>query len=402
MKKIIGSLCASFTPLGALIAISCGNSTSSISKEDFSKYEVSDDFVNVSNAHRQKIIEKINANNFNYKNAIPELSKDNKRLFSIGMDSDGYFLYFEKKNVDDVPKGFAPEEQKDVTIKRPITYSFIVVKADQVFKKFNKVSGTQVTHKDSIDFTLHATNSIYTSFEKIKPYAFEFKNIDWESLKGIVFDGEIVNHSDGDTFTVRVEKIDQSNTNYKVGQEVKIRINGIDTPEKQVGGRTADDFERSYAELSSRFGRETFKTGQKVKVFYTGIDAFGRTVGDIFFGDKFQYLYSLEITRAGLTLPAYDGTLISLVDNIPNKKNIEHYFSWQAALAMKQAIEMKNGFYKTFETPFEVERIYRMKSNTKWRIFFKDSDENIFTINDSEYAKSKDFKIEEMSYNNIN
>ena len=229
-------------------------------------------------------------------------------------------------------------------------------------------------------FVLHSLNSVYNSFENNKTNAFEFKNIDWNKLKAKYFDAEIVEWSDGDTPIVKVTAIDPSNTTVKVGEKTKIRISGIDTPEKFVGGNKSKDFEHNYAKLSSKFAEEAVPKGSKVRVYADQKDAFGRWMGDVFFGENYKYLYSVEITRSGLTLP-YFSDVSQALNFAKNPLYWEHYALLQLANAFEFAITNKKGFFKTFALPYWIQsNIYRMKPNGKWTLLDKKSERNLFNI----------------------
>ena len=105
--------------------------------------------------------------------------------------------------------------------------------------------------------------------------------------------GKVVSIADGDTITIlTAEK-----------KQVKIRLNGIDAPERgQPFGRNAKQF------ISDKIG------GQMVRVVTHGEDRYGRTIGNVYsivydpnvftpYGDEYHLkprLVNLELVRAGL------------------------------------------------------------------------------------------------------
>ncbi|SPP64734.1 thermonuclease family protein [Nitrospira lenta] len=90
------------------------------------------------------------------------------------------------------------------------------------------------------------------------------------------FAGRVVGVIDGDTIDVLHD-----------GQTERIRLNGIDTPEKgQDYGRRAKQF------------AEDFLAKQEVRVLAHGADKYGRTIGDVFLSDGTHL--NKELVKAGL------------------------------------------------------------------------------------------------------
>jgi micrococcal nuclease len=91
------------------------------------------------------------------------------------------------------------------------------------------------------------------------------------------FSGRVVAVADGDTITVRTD--DQ--------RTVKVRLNGIDCPEKgQAFGKHAKEFTSRHA------------FGKRVTIKEHGGDRYGRVIGDVVLGDG--RLLNAELIRAGL------------------------------------------------------------------------------------------------------
>ncbi|MFL0973736.1 hypothetical protein ACJOMP_03830, partial [Mycoplasmopsis synoviae] len=107
-------------------------------------------------------------------------------------------------------------------------------------------------------------------------------------------------------------------------------------------------FEYDFTYMSTNFGKAALVDPNKtVRVSFTeGLDAFGRMVGDIFFGDDFQYSYSVEITRAGYTLPYGDDGWKAQLNN-PNSYSSLVY--QKISDAMYQAQSEKVGYYHYFK-----------------------------------------------------
>jgi len=88
--------------------------------------------------------------------------------------------------------------------------------------------------------------------------------------------GKVVGVLDGDTIDVQ-----------HGGTRDRIRLNGIDTPEK------GQDFGRRAKEFS-----DDLVSGRDVRVETAGIDKYGRTIGDVFLSDGTHL--NKELVRAGL------------------------------------------------------------------------------------------------------
>ncbi|WP_025755623.1 thermonuclease family protein [Mycoplasmopsis cricetuli] len=208
-------------------------------------------------------------------------------------------------------------------------------------------------------------------------------DINWESeeikKQDNYFDAEIVKYSDGDTLTV-IAKTDLPKYNVKKGELHKIRLSGIDTPEKAIQKTKAAPIEYAFAELPSKFMEdlfnlplnETLKLKDKVRIgFITGKDTYERITADVFFGENYQYSYNLEVVSAGLTLPLDDKTEWQFKIKSPN-----NYYSLVYPKMFKnfnEAIEQNRGFFHYFKSPIDVAfNVYLIKPNTSWSIFWKE------------------------------
>lgn len=196
--------------------------------------------------------------------------------------------------------------------------------------------------------------------------------IDWESVKGHWVEAKIAYWADGDTpkFIITQEpNLLKNNDSYmeyfKNKTTLSLRIQGIDTPEKNVGRNfVSKPFEHQYAELSTDFGVNNIPTGTPIRIFLNGRDTFGREVGDFFFGDNFQYSYAVSITNAGLTLPLVNESAFTFYKN---PENVDHYTLIPIANAFNTAIAKRRGFFINFHTPFSVSStIYLAKQNNQW------------------------------------
>ncbi|MFV8434779.1 hypothetical protein ACNQ17_00535 [Mycoplasma sp. Sp48II] len=236
------------------------------------------------------------------------------------------------------------------------------------------------------------------------PKIFQNVNINWNKFPvDNYFDGKIVSIADGDTFSVQLfnEKDTIEGTFYPGGpvfekaegqdkpkrnryHEPKIRLGGIDTPEKAVDKTMSPPFEYAFALMPTNFATklwsmtdpETGKPfGANIRVAFLSFDAYERVVADVFFGKDYKYSYNCEIVRAGLTLP-YSNTFRN--ENgvgIHNVKNsYEDLVLEQVAIAMHQAQDAHRGFFHYFENTNQIsDFIYMAKKNTEGKKF-----ENIY------------------------
>ncbi|VEU75479.1 Uncharacterised protein [Mycoplasmopsis maculosa] len=198
---------------------------------------------------------------------------------------------------------------------------------------------------------------------------------------------KVVGGADGDT--VYLEALEDNNERgIRTGDKNKIRLSGIDTPEKYVGLTRASDKEYKYALMSSEFASKTLKNNKIVYAYITEKDSFGRWVGDVFYSetnDKPEKIedvdrsYSVQITRAGLTLP-YD------INPIPNMdlQKIEGTLQWYVwrllGVALLNANYYNDGFFAEYSTPYDVSKnVYEIKKfGTAFESFTKKVDINVF------------------------
>lgn len=254
-------------------------------------------------------------------------------------------------------------------------------------------SGQKVVTIENTDFTVEISrDKSFNSIAELEQTALgqeKFKpvNINWESetFKPLIMKGTIVAISDGDTATIRLTEIPEKfQEQYSVGSEYRVRIAAIDTPEKAIGSGgnsiKSKPFEYTFAEWSTKFAEENLM-GQEVIFWSNGEeDAYKRLVGDFFINKKsepngnYQYSYSAEIVRAGLTLPYDINTIlfksIYQSDKTSYKTNIYPII----AEAAEEAYINQNGFYKLVESPFGIQKtIYKNKENSGWELFFRRS-----------------------------
>ncbi|WP_027334887.1 thermonuclease family protein [Mycoplasmopsis felifaucium] len=179
-------------------------------------------------------------------------------------------------------------------------------------------------------------------------------NLNVEKVAPYMFKAVVVSGADGDTVTVRALEANEKN-GIAEGIQNKIRIAGIDTPEKAVGGKIASKQEQHFSTQSSDFASKTLFNGKEVYVFLTlggKSDTFGRFTGDIFYSNEKNQLssiadvnrsYSVEIIKAGLTLPLDQGG-----QNLPNmvySNTAAHWTYYLMGLALKYAKDNKIGFF---------------------------------------------------------
>lgn len=214
-------------------------------------------------------------------------------------------------------------------------------------------------------------DNIIIDESKFKP-----TNVDWfaEDHPKNFFKGKIVEYADGDTMSVRLTEDKPyvfGSVNIQPGEVVKIRLKGIDTPEKAVGKKESNPGEHVFAEMSSQFAINLFNKPQYKDVlvgYADSVEGFGRVVADIFFGKDFKYSYSAEITRAGYTLPFGETGWKSAYNSPYTIENEVYPF---IAEAMMEAVKNKDGFYHYFISPLNMQKnVYKIKTNSKWNIFY--------------------------------
>ncbi|MGV2392865.1 UNVERIFIED_CONTAM: hypothetical protein O8I53_07735 [Campylobacter lari] len=79
---------------------------------------------------------------------------------------------------------------------------------------------------------------------------------------------QIIDGADGDTVKVKILEVPSTFTKYpnlKINsEEYKVRLAGIDTPEKNVGGTDSTPYEHKFAEMSSAFAASKLANGKIV------------------------------------------------------------------------------------------------------------------------------------------
>lgn len=227
---------------------------------------------------------------------------------------------------------------------------------------------------------------------------------DNKKVKLSVFKARVVGHSDGDTITVQALE-DKAKIKIVKNTNYKLRLSGIDTPEKNVSGTDAVDPELYWAKKASQFAKDELKTNKIVYVYFDGKDTYNRVTADVFYNktkdnidsiDDAVSSYSVEITKAGLTLP-YETAKESIGIKITNSHSLQYYTYYSLGLALKYAYENQKGFfekpwYKFRKTPDDFEKIYMLKPiGAAWRSFwYKEADattnpNNVFSYADATY-----------------
>lgn len=263
--------------------------------------------------------------------------------------------------------------------KRKYTYKFFKFNTDK--NKWAYVDDFIWTFQQpiTVDFVLPSTISTSFTDELKVPI-----NINWEALKNHWVEAKIVGWADGDTPKFVITKkptLWRDNDAYveKFNNQTKLslRIQGIDTPEKNVGPKESTPFEHQYAELSTAFGENNIPIGTPIRIFLNGQDTFGREVGDFFFGEGFKYSYSVSITNAGLTLPLV--TDHEVISNYKNKTMVDHYTLIPLANAFNTAFIKRRGYFINFHTPSAISNyIYLMKQNNLWTSLWIGTPDNIY------------------------
>ncbi|EFF41311.1 thermonuclease family protein [Mycoplasmopsis alligatoris] len=237
--------------------------------------------------------------------------------------------------------------------------------------------------------------------------AYDYSKVDWTKVNYI--EAQIEKWADGDTPFVKNLKPgdNEISKNYFNDNKpflvdgIKIRVLGIDTPEKNVNGTDAGPLEYTWASVATKFGETAIPANQKVRIMIEGKDVYNRFVGSIYFGNNFELEYSTEIVRAGYTLPNGSTSSDALVDRGPLSRYYNYY---GITLAYAEAKKNKNGFWKYFKDENDVthtiDGIYVMRSNNGWKIFSDKNIEYFTTIKNlvDKYIKQDGKKLEELVF----
>ncbi|QBF34658.1 hypothetical protein EG856_01840 [Mycoplasmopsis phocirhinis] len=228
-------------------------------------------------------------------------------------------------------------------------------------------------------------------------------------IKNYVFRAQISNHFDGDTVEVLALE-DKPIAGIENNHKYRLRIAGIDTPEKNVGGNPANETEYKWALKASEFAENTLKLNQIVYVFATGLDSFKRITADVFFNydidkpnslDEVDKSYSVEITKAGWTLPFNANNGLGI--RIKSPYTLEWYTFRMLGMALKFAYDNQKGFFavnkgEKRKSIQEFAKIYQLKPinnnyinfwayqknarNEIDNVFNIENDENVYTPDD--------------------
>ncbi|UUD35941.1 thermonuclease family protein [Mycoplasmopsis citelli] len=261
-----------------------------------------------------------------------------------------------------------------------------------------KIQDFQVSYTE--EFKIHIGKTIKELSDNLKINFDELPktSVNWNEpkIKEFYFDGELAAEADGDTFSVKVTN-NNNLSGINNGDIIRVRLSGIDTPEKASGRTLSSPFENSFAIISSKFASKLMKTklknnlnvGQKLRVaFINGKDAFGRTLGDVFFGENYEYSYNLSITSQGYTLPYLSGT--EWQNGIKEKNTYESIIFPLMYKYFNKAIINKKGFFQFFDSPSDAERfIYLVKPNVAWRPFWSETPSNWAAGRISDFLEGK-------------
>ncbi len=186
-------------------------------------------------------------------------------------------------------------------------------------------------------------------------YIVKIKRTLWEKFNYI--EAKIKNVVDGDTISLEVTqppRISYNGKEISIPSEIKIRIPMIDTLEEHTSG--VKEREKSLAHIDSNYARKLLPVGTKVRVVSENWTnkTYNRHVGSIFFGEKYEKNFAIEMLAAGYTLAripeeAINDFTYSYKDPFDNDKNLYSYLLPYAAYAMNDAIINKRGFYGEFE-----------------------------------------------------
>ncbi|VEU77913.1 hypothetical protein [Mycoplasmopsis columbinasalis] len=314
--------------------------------------------------------------------------ENNKKFEHFLFDLDS--IYFDKE-ID--ANKTTSEQNNELKTNRVFSYRVY-------FKNSNKwYMINNFSYQYKVPVTINLGNPAESS-TKINPQILrEIKDIDWDASKQSWVEAEILAWADGDTisdFKIISEpdksvksglwdlwKEDSSNERKPDSGSRKIRLINIDTPEKAVDKTIAPPFEFQYAKKATDFAESNFGPGQKYnrgRIWFTGDkDKYNRWTAEFFFGDKFQYAYSVEILNHGWTLPFNEET--APVANLHNFES-NKYTLLPAANAFNSAIANRRGMFHDFPHPAgAANAIYRLKPSSDYERFLPTNENNIFEYN---------------------
>ncbi|AMD81237.1 hypothetical protein AXW82_01580 [Mycoplasmopsis canis PG 14] len=231
--------------------------------------------------------------------------------------------------------------------------------------------------------------TINSSPNNFKPTNISFEN---ETIKKASFRAKIESVSDGDTFSIIAleSKTLKGGVTIEEGKSYKVRLSGIDTPEKGVGNGSkyvsASPFEYSFAIHATNFAKkvidnEKYKNDVMIG-FVSGKDSYDRITADVFFGENYKYSYISEIVRSGHTLP-YSNDIWKLKLQEKDTTSYEYNLYPFIADAFEEAIKNNRGLFNYFDYPGDVSSfVYLIKSNNKWSPFYWERTSNEEIVRD--------------------
>ncbi|MEE3928000.1 thermonuclease family protein [Mycoplasmopsis ciconiae] len=257
-----------------------------------------------------------------------------------------------------------------------ISFKLMYKDENNIYSNVYEFNGN-IGYKKAVEKDINPTLNNYLNSYQIDQSKFKKLNIDWNTIPYV--DVRVVDVSDGDTFKLQLVNPEQKNnfSGINLSNTFTVRLTGVDTPEKGVGRGAerveATNWEYSFASMSTKFAQLLFSNTNKNSsnsvvrlAFVESADAYNRIVGDVFFGENYQYSYTSEIVRAGLTLP-YTTYSTFKPSDFNNKKSYEYNVYPSIAQAFREAIANKNGFFYYFASPNDVQSyIYLIKVNSKW------------------------------------
>lgn len=395
-KKILLSSVSVLALAVPALTISCGTfnepkiiKQSDVVIDEYLLGEISDSNLNKIQSTLSKfngLVDKLEFKDERYKDTYLLTNNMFKTQYFFLEDA-GYYIKLERIEMGAYDKTpFEPDitkalDSKNNKFKAKVKYIYSIYQKKEG-KNIAFVPGKTVEHEIVKEKTFNTVDKVSVKFDQTiaKPIY-----VDWSTNKKWI-EAEIDHWSDGDTVQIKNIKYPNHTMLSDLGKTQRIRLEGIDTPEKAVGGRPAKGLEYSFALLSTRFGEENFAQGMKIRVLTAGgLDGFGRLVGDFYFGDQFQYSYCTEITRAGLTLP-HNSNFQSDAVKIGLKDSVEHYSYLETAKALEDAITNKRGYFSMIPSPHIISSlIYKMKPNNNYLTFLKESKQNYFNLADKAY-----------------
>lgn len=154
--------------------------------------------------------------------------------------------------------------------------------------------------------------------------------------KASYYDATVKHWVDGDTLNITKKTGNKD-------EEIVIRVRNIDTPEinhNHAGSATVDAAEEAWGNKATDLAKSLIPVGSKIRIVTNGTETYGRIVGSVFFGKKFERNLEVELLMAGLALPTMKNA-----DTVGHSWDANYYIGLDLARAYNYAVSHKIGLF---------------------------------------------------------